>query len=246
MQRIDGSPILAHVPEQWASGTRDRTVARSRSSSTRSLRSTPSTGESCGLGDLAHAGDYLPRQITRWLAQLASYERPRAARPRSESRNGSMRTDPPINRARCATATTSSTTCCSPPSRRRSCSPSSIGRWPAIGDPLVDLAWALIFHPGPEGTIPLGMSKEPTFALRIAARSPPARRPLRAEVGPRHGGDRLVRRVRALEARDRARGQLRQVPPRANPTSRSTSSSACRPICCSRAPSTIIENGAAA
>src|SRR5262249_46473679 len=31
----------------------------------------------------------------------------------------------------------------------------------AIGDPLVDLAWALVFHPGPEGTIPLGMAKEP-------------------------------------------------------------------------------------
>ena len=34
-----------------------------------------------------------------------------------------------------------------------------------IGDPLVDLAWALIFHPGPEGTIHLGTSKEPTFAV---------------------------------------------------------------------------------
>jgi aminoglycoside phosphotransferase (APT) family kinase protein len=33
----------------------------------------------------------------------------------------------------------------------------------AIGDPLVDLAWALIFHPGPEGTMRLGMAKEPTF-----------------------------------------------------------------------------------
>ena len=35
----------------------------------------------------------------------------------------------------------------------------------AIGDPLVDLAWALIFHPGPEGTMRLGMAKEPTFAV---------------------------------------------------------------------------------
>ena len=32
-----------------------------------------------------------------------------------------------------------------------------------IGDPLVDLAWALIFHPGPEGTLRLGMAQEPTF-----------------------------------------------------------------------------------
>ncbi len=35
----------------------------------------------------------------------------------------------------------------------------------AIGDPLVDLAWALIFHPGPEGTMRLGMAKKPTFAV---------------------------------------------------------------------------------
>jgi aminoglycoside phosphotransferase (APT) family kinase protein len=35
----------------------------------------------------------------------------------------------------------------------------------AIGDPLVDLAWALIFHPGPEGTLHLGMGREPTFAV---------------------------------------------------------------------------------
>jgi aminoglycoside phosphotransferase (APT) family kinase protein len=35
----------------------------------------------------------------------------------------------------------------------------------AIGDPLVDLAWSLIFHPGPEGTMRLGMAKEPRFAL---------------------------------------------------------------------------------
>jgi aminoglycoside phosphotransferase (APT) family kinase protein len=29
----------------------------------------------------------------------------------------------------------------------------------AIGDPLVDLAWAMIFHPGPEGTMPLGVAE---------------------------------------------------------------------------------------
>jgi aminoglycoside phosphotransferase (APT) family kinase protein len=34
----------------------------------------------------------------------------------------------------------------------------------AVGDPLVDLAWALIFHPGPEGTMPLGRSKDPAFS----------------------------------------------------------------------------------
>ncbi len=32
-----------------------------------------------------------------------------------------------------------------------------------MGDPLVDLAWALIFHPGPEGVMPLGTGKEPVL-----------------------------------------------------------------------------------
>ena len=34
----------------------------------------------------------------------------------------------------------------------------------SIGDPLVDLAWAMIFHPGPEGTMPLGVASPPAFA----------------------------------------------------------------------------------
>ena len=33
----------------------------------------------------------------------------------------------------------------------------------SIGDPLIDLAWAMIFHPGPEGTIPLGVAASPGF-----------------------------------------------------------------------------------
>lgn len=38
-----------------------------------------------------------------------------------------------------------------------------------IGDPLVDLAWALIFHP--EGTIPLGVSVPPAFVPQAIPRA---------------------------------------------------------------------------
>ena len=55
----------------------------------------------------------------------------------------------------------------------------------AIGDPLVDLAWALIFHPGPEGTMPLGMAKEPTFDVRHL----PDRRQLVERYAARSGRD---------------------------------------------------------
>ena len=63
-------------------------------------------------------------------------------------------------------ATTSSTTCCSLPDAPPRLLAVVDWEMAAIGDPLVDLAWALIFHPGPEGTMRLGMTKEPTFDER--------------------------------------------------------------------------------
>ena len=154
MERIDGSADPAVTCPRRGRPRPRRTAARSRSSSTRSSRSTRSTGAACGLGDLAHTGDYLAAPDHPLARAARLVRRPRPARRDARSRTGSTRTGPPTSRARSATATTSSTTCCSRPSRRRACSPSSTGRWPAIGDPLVDLAWALIFHPGPDGTMP--------------------------------------------------------------------------------------------
>jgi aminoglycoside phosphotransferase (APT) family kinase protein len=55
----------------------------------------------------------------------------------------------------------------------------------AIGDPLVDLAWALIFHPGPEGTVHLGMTKEPRFSVAHL----PDRAALVARYSERSGRD---------------------------------------------------------
>ena len=84
----------------------------------------------------------------------------------------------------------------------------------AIGDPLVDLAWALIFHPGPEGTIPLGRTKEPMFALEHL----PDRRRLIERYADASGRDTSAIGWYDVFARwklaHRARGQLRQVPPR--------------------------------
>src|SRR5262249_22309140 len=82
-----------------------------------------------------------------------------------------------------------------------------------IGDPLVDLAWALVFHPGPEGTIPLGMAKEPRFDVAYLPQSRQPRRALRHPLRSVDRDDRLVRRVRPMEAGHRSRGQLREVPP---------------------------------
>ena len=55
----------------------------------------------------------------------------------------------------------------------------------SIGDPLVDLAWAMIFHPGPEGTMPLGVATAPAFDRAVL----PAAAELVARYGERTGRD---------------------------------------------------------
>src|SRR5260370_42434157 len=73
MERIDGSPILTHVPEQWA--TTPDSHGRALEELVDALVAIHAVDwRACGLGDLAHVGDYLPHQIPRWLAQLASYQ----------------------------------------------------------------------------------------------------------------------------------------------------------------------------
>ena len=169
----------------------------------------------CGLGrPRARSGDYLPRQLTRWLAQLDSYDGRDlpAARRVAEWLDAHRPADQP--RALCHGDYKLDNVLFAPEAPPHLL---AVVDWEmaAIGDPLVDLAWALIFHPGPEGTMRLGMAKEPRFDLEHAARSRQPRRALRHAIGPGHDRDRLVRRVRPLEAGHRARGQLREVPPRA-------------------------------
>jgi aminoglycoside phosphotransferase (APT) family kinase protein len=163
MERIDGSPVLAHVPEQWA--TTPEAHGRALEELVDALVAIHAVDwRACGLGDLAHEGDYLAHQIPRWLAQLASYEGRElplavriadwldAHRPHDQP-SALFHGDYKLDNVLFAPE--------SPPRL------AAVVDWEmaGIGDPLVDLAWALIFHPGPEGTIPLGVSKDPKFAV---------------------------------------------------------------------------------
>ena len=84
----------------------------------------------------------------------------------------------------------------------------------SIGDPLVDLAWALIFHPGPEGTMRLGTAKEPRFEAE--------RLPSKAELIERYAkaSGRDVSAIGWYDVFSRWKlaialgGQLREVPAR--------------------------------
>jgi aminoglycoside phosphotransferase (APT) family kinase protein len=163
MERIDGSAILSHVPEQWA--TTPNSQGRALEELVDALVAIHAVNwRACGLGDLAHTGEYLPHQITRWLAQLASYESrelPRAIRLAHWLRAHRPADQP---NALCHGDYKLDNVLFAPESPPRL---AAVIDWEmaGIGDPLVDLAWALIFHPGPDGTIHLGTSKDPKFAV---------------------------------------------------------------------------------
>jgi aminoglycoside phosphotransferase (APT) family kinase protein len=161
MEHIEGRPILQAVPSAWAAAP--ETHGRALEELVDALVAIHAVDwHACGLGDLAHGGDYLSRQHARWLNQLGSYggrELPaahhvadwlKAHRP-ADQPNALCHGDYKLDNVLFAPA--------APPHLL------AVVDWEmaAIGDPIVDLAWALIFHPGPEGTIRLGMAREPRF-----------------------------------------------------------------------------------
>jgi aminoglycoside phosphotransferase (APT) family kinase protein len=163
MERIEGSAVITRVPAAWAGAP--ETHGRALDQLIDALVDIHAVDwQACGLGDLHHEGAALPRQLTRWLSQLGSYggrdlpaattvaawldaERPADGPP--ALCHGDYKLDNVLFAPE-------------PPPQLL-----AVVDWEmaAIGDPLVDLAWALIFHPGPEGTLRLGMAKEPRFAL---------------------------------------------------------------------------------
>jgi aminoglycoside phosphotransferase (APT) family kinase protein len=167
MERVDGTPILQRVPEAWAAAP--ETHGRALEELIDALIAIHSVDwRACGLGDIAPKPNYLSRQLNRWLAQLDSYggrDLP-AARWLGDWLAAHRPDDGP------------STLChgdykldnvlfalTAPPHLL------AVVDWEmaAIGDPLVDLAWALIFHPGPDGLMHLGTAKEPRFAVEHLA-----------------------------------------------------------------------------
>lgn len=163
MERIDGVPIRGTIPESWA--TTPESHGRALEELIDALVEIHAVDwEACGLGDMAHDGDYLRKQLVRWIDQLDSYQS-RELQAARDIRTWLDAHRPPgqppalchgdykLDNVLFAVD--------SPPELL------AVVDWEmaAIGDPIVDLAWALIFHPGPEGTVPLGRSKDPMFAV---------------------------------------------------------------------------------
>jgi aminoglycoside phosphotransferase (APT) family kinase protein len=161
MERIDGRPILRAVPDGWAAAPESH--GRAIEELIDALVAIHAVDwRSSGLEDMAHPGNYLSRQRTRWLNQLDSYggrDLPDAHRI-SDWLEAHRPADQPS--ALCHGDYKLDNVLFAPDAPPRLL---AVVDWEmaAIGDPLVDLAWALVFHPGPEGTIPLGRTKEPRF-----------------------------------------------------------------------------------
>lgn len=163
MERIDGSAVLKRVPAAWADAPEAHGHALEQLVD--ALVAIHAVDwRACGLADLHHGGEDLARQIGRWEEQCASYgardlplvgELGRwldANRPVDQEPalcHGDYKLDNVLY-AREA-----------PPRLL------AVVDWEmaSIGDPLVDLAWAMVFHPGPEGTLRLGMAEEPRFSV---------------------------------------------------------------------------------
>lgn len=183
MEHVDGAPLLTHVPEAWAAAP--HTHGRALEELVDALVAVHAVDwQACGLGHLPHHDDFLTRQRRRWLDQLASYggrDLP-AAHQVADWLDAHQPPDQPPALCHGDYKLDNVLFAPGPPPRLL-----AVLDWEmaAIGDPLVDLAWAMVFHPGPEGTIPLATSKPPT----IDQGSLPGRQDLVDRYAARSGRD---------------------------------------------------------
>jgi aminoglycoside phosphotransferase (APT) family kinase protein len=161
MARVDGVPVRAEIPLAWTAKPQEQ--AQALDQLVDELAAIHAVDwQKRGLGDLAHGGPYLERQVDRWMSQLDSYhgrslqsaagvaswlEDHRPADQMPALAHGDFKLDNVLFAPD------------APPQLL------AVVDWEmaSIGDPLIDLAWAMIFHPGPEGTIPLGVAGRPGF-----------------------------------------------------------------------------------
>jgi aminoglycoside phosphotransferase (APT) family kinase protein len=161
MQRIDGVPIRSSIPDAW--GGEPATQRRAFEELFDALADVHAVNwRAVGLDGLGHPEGFLARQVPRWVSQLDSYggrELPTARelagwleqnRPMDQPAalfHGDYKMDNVLF------ALTR------PPDLL------AIVDWEmaSIGDPLVDVAWAMIFHPERDKPLSLGTGSGTTF-----------------------------------------------------------------------------------
>jgi aminoglycoside phosphotransferase (APT) family kinase protein len=161
MQRIDGVPVRGSIPDSWGSDPdRQRRAFEELIDALADVHAVD--WQAVGLEGLGHPDGFLARQVPRWVSQLDSYggrdlptardlagwlEQHRPADQPSALFHGDYKLDNVLF------ALTS------PPDLL------AIVDWEmaSIGDPLVDVAWAMIFHPERDKPMSLGTGSGTTF-----------------------------------------------------------------------------------
>ena len=162
MEYVDGSPVRSSVPPGWAGVPEAH--GRALDELVDALVEVHAVDwRACGIEGRDADEGYFPRQVARWTAQLESYggrDLPEAADVAAWL---AARYPPVQPSALCHGDYKLDNVLFAPGAPPRLL---AVVDWEmsAVGDPLVDLAWALIFHPG-DGTMPLGRAKEPQFAV---------------------------------------------------------------------------------
>ncbi len=161
MERIDGVPVRGGIPEAWTAVPDQQ--GRALEELVDAMAEVHAVDwRAVGLDGLGHPDGFLERQVERWLAQLASYggrplERVHriadwlADRRPPEQPPALFHGDYKLDNVLYAPD--------APPRLL------AVVDWEmaTIGDPLIDLAWALIFHPAPGSTVPLGVQGPHAF-----------------------------------------------------------------------------------
>lgn len=170
MERIDGVPVRTSIPADWT--RQPEAQVRAFTELVDALVEIHAVDwRAVGLADLGHPEDFLTRQVSRWLSQLDSYggrdlpvarelagwleaERPAGREPTLF--HGDYKMDNVLY------APTS------PPELL------AVVDWEmsSIGDPLVDLAWAMIFHPSPGNVRALGCRGDHAFDTALVPSVP--------------------------------------------------------------------------
>lgn len=161
MAHVDGTPVRAGIPAAWAADPPSQ--RRAFEELIDALVDVHAVDwQALGLGGLGHPDHFLERQVPRWLAQLASY----GGRdlPAAQSVAAWLDVNRPPDQAPALfhgdyKADNVLYAPSSPPVLL------AIVDWEmaSIGDPLVDVAWAMIFHPAEGKAMSLGMHGEHAF-----------------------------------------------------------------------------------
>ncbi len=183
MARIDGVPVRNGVPQPWTHEPQHQ--HRAYEELIDAIADVHAVDwQAVGLDGVGHPERFLERQVPRWLAQLDSYggrdlplvheiatwlDANRPLEQRAALFHGDYKADNVLYAPS------------SPPKLL------AIVDWEmaSIGDPLVDVAWAMIFHPAPGKPLSLGVHGEHAFD---PDRVPPAEE-LLARYAARSGRD---------------------------------------------------------